>query len=48
MRAMLKVPVEDRTVPVEEVKLESEEIEEKAIHGVTVRYVSSGIFSHVA
>ena len=33
---------------IEAVKLESEEIEENAIHGVTVRYVSSGIFSHLA
>ena len=47
----MKVPVEDRLVPVEVVKfkLDSEkEIKEKAIHDVAVRYVSSGIFSHLA
>ena len=43
------MPVEDRMVPVEVVKLNSEEeIKEKAIHDVAVRYVSSGIFSHLA
>ena len=41
--------LEDRTVPLEVVKLDGEaKIDEKAIHGVTVRYISSGICSHVA
>ena len=42
----MKVPVEDRTVSVEVVELDSEE--EIAIHGVTLRYVSSEILSHLA
>ena len=45
-----KVPVEDRKLPIEVVDLDSEE-EEESIHrsagGVTVRFVSSGVFSYI-